>query len=186
MGGALDNTEQGWDAIREAQRTLPARVPHTSVVSAVDLTIGDSVHLDSPSLVRLGRRLAHVAVTHETGPNVGGVSMAGAEAHGLWRIRVACMGVTAGWTPSTHLPGFRLCDEHGSSVPGLGIIEARPDPADPTSIELTTTAWTPAELSGVHVAYGLGYDPVCIAVDGADLPLPAFAPLPIVTAQGSD
>jgi len=174
-----EGTESSWDAIREAQRTLPQRTPHTGVVSAVDLALTDAIHLNSASLARLGRRLAAIATADRSGPDVVRVQTAGVEAHGLWRVRVACVGVTGGWSPGTHLPGFDVCERSGETVRRVRVIEARPAADDASTVELTTTAMAPAELEGLHVSYGRGYDPVCLAMDEADLPLPAFVPQPI-------
>lgn len=177
--------ESHWDLVREAQRTLPGRSRSTGVVAAGDLGLSDIVHIDAPGLERLGRRLARIAHAASTGPDVVRVERAGSAANGLETLRVVCSGVTGQWRPQTRLPGFRLRDERGEQIPGLDVIDARPDPADPAAIEVVTSAGQAAMLEGVALSYGQGLDPVMLAVDSADLPLPAFAPQPLWAGEGA-
>lgn len=174
-----DNTERSWDAVREAQRTLPRRVPATGLATAVDLPLTDSIHVDARGLARLGRRLARLAHTRSTGPDVTRVALHGRDPHGLCTLRVSCSDVTGGWAPAARLPGFVLCEADGRPIARLRVVDARPPADDPTAIEIVTTAVEAHELEGAFLSHGLGYDPVCLAVDGADLALPAFAPQPI-------
>ena len=173
------NTNSAWDLIREAQRTLPSRSRDTGIVSAVDLGLCDPIHIDAPSLERLGRRLARLAATASTGPDVDRVELAGSAANDLCLLRVTCRNVTGSWHPASRLPGFVLCDDHGAIMRGLRVVDAHPDPHDATAIRIVTDVTDPLLLDGARLAYGLGCDPVCSAVDDADMPLPAFAPQPI-------
>jgi sialate O-acetylesterase len=52
---------EGWNIVREAQRLIPDRVPNTAVVAAIDLELDDGIHVGTPGLKRLGRRLARIA-----------------------------------------------------------------------------------------------------------------------------
>ena len=56
-----DEMNAGWNGIREAQRTWAGTLPFTDVVTAVDLDLDDGIHIGTPGLKRLGRRLARVA-----------------------------------------------------------------------------------------------------------------------------
>lgn len=179
-----DLVERSWDEVREAQRMLPRQVSASGVVSAVDLGLSDPIHVGTPGLARLGRRLATLAAEGSTGPDVDRVEYVGAASNGHLALRVRCTGVRGGWRAAEFLPGFRLTDREGVPVARLGIVDAHPDPADPSSIVLVTNPLLPSELAGVHVSYGQGFDPVCLAVDEADLPLPAFAAQPIVGVVG--
>jgi sialate O-acetylesterase len=58
------NDPKGWNAVQDAQRTLPDRVPNTAVVSVVDLELDDGIHVGTQGLKRAGQRLARVAL-HE-------------------------------------------------------------------------------------------------------------------------
>ena len=53
---------KGWNAVQDAQRRLPERVPGTAVVSTIDLELDDAIHVGTQGLKRLGQRLARVAV----------------------------------------------------------------------------------------------------------------------------
>lgn len=85
-----------WDTIREAQRTLPSRHDHVGVVSAVDLDLFDPIHIDSAALMRLARRLARLAVTGGSGPDVVRIERIGNAANGLVRITLECVNVIDG------------------------------------------------------------------------------------------
>lgn len=55
------NDPKGWNAVREAQRRLPERVPGTAVVSVIDLELDDGIHVGTQGLKRAGQRLAKIA-----------------------------------------------------------------------------------------------------------------------------
>ena len=52
---------KAWNAIQEAQRRLPERVPNTAVVSVIDLELDDLIHVGTQGLKRAGERLARIA-----------------------------------------------------------------------------------------------------------------------------
>jgi sialate O-acetylesterase len=52
---------KGWNAVQEAQRLLPERVPNTAVVSVIDLELDDGIHVGTHGLKRAGQRLARIA-----------------------------------------------------------------------------------------------------------------------------
>src|SRR5262249_22529403 len=52
---------KGWNAVQEAQRLLPERVPNTAVISVVDLELDDGIHVGTQGLKRAGQRLARIA-----------------------------------------------------------------------------------------------------------------------------
>ncbi len=53
---------KGWNAVQDAQRTIPERVPNTAVVSVIDLELDDGIHVGTQGLKRAGQRLARVAL----------------------------------------------------------------------------------------------------------------------------
>ena len=53
---------KGWNAVQDAQRTLPERVPNTAVVSVIDLELDDGIHVGTQGLKRAGQRLARIAL----------------------------------------------------------------------------------------------------------------------------
>ncbi len=52
---------RGWNAVQEAQRLLPDRVPYTAVISVIDLELDDLIHVGTQGLKRAGQRLARIA-----------------------------------------------------------------------------------------------------------------------------
>ena len=52
---------KGWNAVQEAQRLIPERVPNTAVVSVIDLELDDAIHVGTQGLKRAGHRLARIA-----------------------------------------------------------------------------------------------------------------------------
>ena len=52
---------KGWNAVQEAERRLPERVPNTAVVSVIDLELDDAIHVGTQGLKRAGQRLARIA-----------------------------------------------------------------------------------------------------------------------------
>lgn len=168
-------TERSWDQVREAQRTAPGRTPGVGVASAIDLELCDPIHIGADGLRRLGARLATLAVEGGSGPDVDRVSPAGANASGHVLLRVSFRGVRGGWA-GTRFPGFAICEGDGAAVRRVSVVEAQPDRSDESSILITTSATTVAELAGLHLSYGSGFDPVCTAVDERHLALSAFGP----------
>jgi hypothetical protein len=158
---------QCWNCIREAQRTWSALQPHTAMVSAIDLGLDDSVHVDTHGLKRLGRRLADVANGLQTPELIGATFEAGRS-----RIRVTYRHVLGELHASGHPSGFSLRDSNGIEIPSVhkvilhehtAILYLIDDPLPPG-----TVLW-----------YGWGMNPYCNVTDAADAALPAFGPLPL-------
>jgi sialate O-acetylesterase len=172
---------KGWDIVRDAQLDLPVHIPNTAVVSAIDLGLCDTVHLDTASQIRLGRRLATVVQRMETMPGLScSPQMRNVEAvresQGLGGLRIRCSGVTGVWKPAEHMAGFGIYQTDGKRHPDCWIINASRDPQDGTAIRLLLNK--PADSSTI-VGYGRGADPYCNVVDEADMPLAAGA-LPVI------
>lgn len=172
---------KGWDIVRDAQLDLPVHIPNTAVVSAIDLGLCDTVHLDTVSQIRLGRRLAKVAfrmgntVGLSCSPRMLSVE-AVRESQGLGGLRIRCSGVTGVWKPAEHMSGFGIYQTDGKRHPDCWIINVSRDSQDGTDIRLLLNK--PADSSTV-VGYGRGADPYCNVVDESDLPLAAGA-LPVI------
>ena len=52
---------KGWNAVQDAERLLPERVPNTAVISVIDLELDDAIHVGTQGLKRAGQRLARIA-----------------------------------------------------------------------------------------------------------------------------
>jgi sialate O-acetylesterase len=168
--------DRGWTQVRQAQLDLPRKVPHTACVSAIDLSMHDTVHIDGPSQNRLGHRLALVYSRLAKGqaeptPFPVAVESARHPHPQLGMLRVRYSGVTGGIAPSHGIRGFTLRTRKDEPHPEIFVIGARVDPDEPDAIlvDLNLPVTGPAEL-----AYGYGEAPICNAVDHADLALPGF------------
>ena len=166
----------GWDLVRAALLDLPLRVPHTAVVGSIDLGLSDTVHLDTASQIRMGRRLAAVAHRMESipallcSPRVERVE-AVPEQLGLGGLRIRCTGVMGNWQPAQRIAGFGIYQSDGMPHPECWMINASRDLQDGTAIRLLLNK--PADAT-VWVGYGRGADPYCNMVDASDMPLSAF------------
>lgn len=170
-----------WEIVREAQRLLPEQLPHTAVTSAIDLGLADTIHIDSPGLIRLGKRMARLACPMQLGaaptsPRLVRVEAGGDNPHGFGMLRVICEGVQGGWNPRHHISGFELRSPAGQLHPEAFVISADGDALDPKIINVMVS--TPLGET-LRLGYGLGLNPYCNAVDDGDQPLPAFLPQPV-------
>lgn len=165
----------GWDLVREALRTLPERTPHTAVTSAVDLTLVDLIHIDTHGLVRLGQRLAKLALAgRQFGPQVAGIERFKSPAGLVNAIRVRFRGLTGGWQVTDNLGGFEVRLPEAEYRDPLYVVNAWVDPAgDGTDIIVLLNREMDADVS---LGYGLGLNPACDLADEADMPLCAFLP----------
>ena len=183
--GRVVQVEEGWPAaswniVREAQRTLPDHVPNTAVAPAIDLGLCDTIHIDTPGLTRLGKRMARLALALQSGaqpgPRLSKIEKGPDQSNGFGLVQVHCEGVEGGWNPKTHLGGFTFCSQDGTPHPSALVIEANVDAQNPKIINIITH---PSADETMFLAYGLGINPYCNVVDDADQALPTFAPQPI-------
>jgi sialate O-acetylesterase len=178
---ATPEMERGWDVVRAAFTELSSRVPGVAATTAIDVGLVDTIHIDTPGLQRLGRRLARLArqiqqLPHEqAGPHV--VRMEGRPAHGgLTAVSVICRGVEGGWLPRTHMSGFECRTPDGKPHPDTCVVDVSADTVDPRNIRVLLGG---GSLEDTRLGYGLGLSPYCNVVDEADMPLCAFLPRPI-------
>ena len=162
-----------WNQVRKALYELPDRVPHTAATTAVDLSLADLIHVDTPSQIRLGKRLARAALSLTgqadipAGPRVTGVERLESPP----TLRVRCCGVVGGWLPQSNIWGFGLLDADGKLRADGQPFNAKRDPMDPASILVMFPGLPEGELT---LGYGQGFNPYCNAVDEADMPLCSF------------
>jgi hypothetical protein len=167
----------GWDLVREALRTLPARVPNTAVTSAVDLPLVDLIHMNTASLIRLGRRLAGLALAgKQLGPLVTSIERFTSPAGVFNAIRVRFSGVTGQWLHTDNLRGFEAHMPAGQYRMPLYVVNAWVDQANGTDVIVLLNREMDADT---QLGYGLGLNPVCELIDEADTPLCSFLPLPV-------
>lgn len=165
-----------WNLVRQAQYALPETVAHTAITSAIDLGMNDIIHIDTPGLIRLGKRLARLALAldghagYTLGPRLSSVEPI-TEAYGRGALRLRFTGVTGAWQPQGHMGGFTIHTADGARHPVNQVYQARRDHQDPTAIYVRMNL--PME-PGNYLGYGEGLFPYCNVVDEADMPLCAF------------
>jgi sialate O-acetylesterase len=174
----------GWDLVREALRTLPERTPHTAVTSAVDLTLVDLIHIDTNGLIRLGKRLAKLALAgRQLGPQVAGIERIKSPGGLVNAIRVRFRGVTGRWQVAANLRGFQVRLPEAEYHDPLYVVNAWVDPAGDGAEEYFRTdviVLLNREMEAdVKLGYGLDLNSTCDLVDEADMPLCAFLPQPV-------
>ncbi|MBI1321218.1 MAG: sialate O-acetylesterase [Candidatus Hydrogenedens sp.] len=164
-----------WDAIQTLQLASES-IPHTGVVASVDLALDDLIHVGTPSLARLGARLANLAERDlfggsvSAGPRISGAERA-ATPYGQC-IRVLISGANGGLRHEGRLSGFSVCS--GPDGPeALEIYKQEIDPQNPEAVLL----WVQNMPEQPHVWYGRHADPYCNLTDSADMALPVTGPV---------
>lgn len=182
LGNVIDPNRSPlpWEKIREVQLGLEKKISHHAVTTAVDLSLNDIIHIDAPGLIRLGRRMARLALSLGggkkilRGPRLEKI-VSGKNRRGYGEIRLRFSGVAGKLLPEQAVHGFVLVNAEGALHPKRAIFQARRG-AKTNEILLRTN--TPCE-PGDAVFYGKGLTPICNVVDEADMALPAFcAPIP--------
>ena len=156
----------GWNGIREAQRVWAQAQANVSMVSAIDLGLDDSIHISTPDLKRLGRRLADAA-DGVAAPAVRGATL---ENDGP-RVRVRFDHVRGGLVSLGRPAGFSLRTASGQEM--VRIYKTTLEGSDAV-LHLTEALPPDAELW-----YGWGFNPYCNITDGQDAAMPAFGPVPL-------
>jgi hypothetical protein len=166
----------GWNLVQEALRTMPARVPNTYVTSAIDLPLVDLIHVDTGALIRLGKRMAALALSgKQLGPRVTSIERMKSPAGITNAIRVRFEGVTGKWCRTDNIRGFEVRISDAEQRAPLFVVNAFVE-SDSTNIIVLLNR--EAELD-TRLGYGLGINPACDLADGADHPLCAFMPQPV-------
>ncbi|MFM8720069.1 MAG: hypothetical protein ACKOFH_11170 [Chthoniobacterales bacterium] len=144
-------------------------------MTAIDLDLNDAIHLDAPSLIRLGGRMARVALRLSgvdrripAGPQFAALS-AGGEKEGLGEIEINFIGVAL--LPCRGTKGFSILRSDLKPHPTIAVCQARRHPRKKNAVIVKTTRPLAA---GNVIAYGHGLMPNCNLVDEADMAVPAF------------
>jgi len=170
----------GWDIVREAQRTLPERATNATVTSAVDLPLVDLIHIDTGGLIRLGKRMARLALAgKQIGPQVAGIQRFISPAGMCNAIRARFNGVAGGWVcgDPSRVRGFEVCIPDAASRAPLYVVNAFVDRAAGSDIIVVLNREMDPDT---RLGYGLGPNPTCELVDADDTPLLSFLPQPVV------
>ena len=166
-----------WDQIQELQRQAESKIPAVAMISVIDLSLDDLIHVDTEGLKRAGKRLARIAhreLFGETGLERGPRPI-GARATSDGRaLRVTFQGGNGGLLPATSIKGFSVHQEDGTRM--RMIYKASVDPADRLTVILQLSR--PIGENS-YLWYGKGLDPVCNLVDEQDMAAPVFGPMKI-------
>lgn len=165
-----------WTTVRVAQNDLEA-LGAQGLVATTDLSRIDPIHLDAPSLRRLGRRFARVASGQTDSIRIGRTDVERRYADfpdvPVWfEVRVHFDGVTGGLAPGEH-SGFSLRTATGDAVPGVWRVQV--DAEDRHSVVVHAAARDGEDA--LELWYGWGTDTFCTLVDEADQAVPAFGPV---------
>ena len=162
-----ENYVSGWSSVRESQRLLAGALPNAGMVSAIDCGLDDGIHIDTPGLKALGRRLASIALGSPA-PALRSVSRDDA-AHTL---RVSFDNVQGNLTAPDRPAGFSLRRADGTEVALIykvvldgsdAVLKLNDDPSP----------------AGLHLWYGYGLSPYCNITDTPGASLPAFGPIAV-------
>ena len=165
-----------WNQIQELQRQAEQEIPHTAVVSVIDLELDDLIHVGTQGLKRVGRRLAKVADRNLFGNKSLqlGPRLTKARLEGERTVRVEFESVNGSLHPRHKVEGFVLRDAQGATLPL--IYKAAVDAARPSTVVLSLQNPLPA---GATLQYGAGLDPVCNLVDDEDMAALVAGPIAI-------
>ncbi|MBM3755261.1 MAG: sialate O-acetylesterase [Acidobacteria bacterium] len=168
-----------WNAVQDEQRKAESRIPKVGMVSAVDLSIDDIIHISTPDLKRLARRMSDL-VMHDMHPEIEkfkpyrrGPRPVNATLEGQ-TVRILFAEVNGKLVTTGRLAGFSIHGPDGAMLPA--VYKAQIDPRDGNSVLLHFGGKLP---EGASVRYGAGRDPYVNLNDELDMGAPAFGPLPI-------
>jgi sialate O-acetylesterase len=169
----------GWDIVREAQRTLPERTAHATVTTAIDLPLVDLIHIDTGGLIRLGKRMARLALAgRQVVPQVTSMQRFVSPAGICNAIRVRFIGITSGgWACANGslVHGFEVSVPNARYRPPLYVVNAFVDRASPGETDVLVLLNREMDAD-TQLGYGVGLNPCCDLTDADDTPLLAFAP----------
>jgi sialate O-acetylesterase len=176
IGRHIDkNNVAEWNAVQLAQLLAETEIPHSGMVAAVDLQLDDGIHVSTPDLKRLGRRLADL-VCHDLFPRIkdygerktGPRPLQAIYQSGM--VKVTFSGVNGRLQSDGPLTGFSIRDEKGEWLPM--IYKTRVDPAEASSVLLYVQGRLP---ENALLWYGYGKDPNCTMRDATDMAVPVFS-----------
>ncbi len=171
-----------WNKVQEAQREAASHIANSGMVAAIDLSLDDGIHVSTPDLKRLGRRLANLAC-HDLFATADGCGqlkpgpypLSAALDRGV--VKVVFSGVNGRLQSDGRIAGFSIRGPKNEEL--AAIYKAAIDPAEASTVELFVQGKLPP---GAALFYGYGKDPYCNLRDAEDMAAPMFGPMPIRTA----
>jgi sialate O-acetylesterase len=148
----------------------------------LDLPLDDLIHIGEAGQVRLGRRMAEVALTHVYGLRGHGTPIDYASCEFLpadgpnhHRLRVRFSGVTGRLQSQGRPAGFQFSSDDPKHD-GPSVFKVEFDPADPAAVIIH---YSKAITAPLRMSYGLGMDTYANLTDSLDMAVPAFGPVVI-------
>jgi sialate O-acetylesterase len=185
IGRHIDNQNAAeWNSVQLAQLRAEAGIPHSGMVAAVDLQLDDTIHVSTPDLKRLARRLADLVCLDLFSrlKNYGELKRGPRPLEAVYEngvVKVTFSGVNGGLQAEGRMSGFSVHDSAGAWAPV--IYRSRVDPAAASTVLLYVQGKLPQDAT---LWYGFGKDPYCNVRDAADMPVPVFA-VKIATRAGT-
>jgi len=166
-----------WNLVQELQRQLETELAPAAMTTAVDLPLGDGIHIATRGQRRLGLRLATLVratcdgnASLRRGPRPTNVTRENGDACVL---RVHFESVNECLLPADRVAGFSI---HAPGEQRNLVNAARVMPGDPSVVELVAMLPPPADS---RLWYGKGMTTFCNLVDAQDMGAPAFGPWPV-------
>jgi sialate O-acetylesterase len=156
---------ESWTAIRELQRTWTAKTPNTGLVAAIDLGLDDLIHIGTPGLKTLGKRLADVA-SGQPSPDV----ISAAFEDGVSKIRVSYKNVRGGLISGGIPSGYSIRTADGAEIASIFKTQL-----DGDSVVLHLDAGE--RIPGNYLYYAYGMYPYANITDVEGAAIPAFGPI---------
>ena len=161
----MEPAYEGWNQVQEAQRLSEGAIKNSGMIATIDSEMADQIHANRLALRRLGLRFAKL-VLDGARPRFVGASW-----DDPYHLRLKFSGVAGALSAGGgRVLGFSLHDE---TLKERRLIYRSAIDASNNSvvIEVIGAKALPAEL---YLGYGMGLDPVCNLVDGADMAVPVF------------
>ena len=169
-----------WEEVREMQRRVAQKCKGVCMVTGIDLTLDDVIHVSGEGQERLGRRLAEVALSevyhkpgHATPIDLASVKV---DPKNPALIRLHFSGVSGRLKAAGRPIQFELREPAPAYTYVPFIFRVDFDPEDPAGLILVLSAPVTAPIK---LICGAGLDPYLNIVDEKDMPVPAFGPVEV-------
>ncbi len=168
-----DSDSSGWDAVRHAQYGLESEVDAVAMVPTLDANMADCVHLDAPSIRKVGQRMAWRALALSYGRTL---CLPGPRPNQFaWNPQRTCLvlhwsGINGRLIAVPKVFGFSLDSRLGSVLPDAQVS------LDGSQVELQFAQ--PVSADSV-LWYGRGFNPTVNLTDERGIPVPAFGPISV-------
>ena len=173
--------KRGWEKVKESQRRIMSLRNNVYMVSSVDLMLDDLVHISYEGQKRLGRRMAEVALTkvymqdgHANPIDVESIEYL----EDQLTVKVRFSGVSGNLQSQGRIADIKITTTNPETDNYTVAYRADLDPEDPGAVLVRIQKpLTDSE----YISYGLGMTAYCNLIDEADMAVPAFGPLPVIT-----